>query len=266
MSFFQAILLGTLQGVTEFLPVSSSGHLVVMKSIFNIIEIPVLFDVLLHISTLFVVIIVFRTRILSIIRSLFSYLYPGGVTSGENRENLRLFLIIILASVFTATIGLGVSFLNVERNPMLVSILFLVTGSFLLFSKFSKGKKEYGEIGVVEGIVTGTAQGLGVFPGISRSGITISAALFSGMDRQKAGEFSFLLFIPAVSGALVLKLKEARDLFTMVSPWTALAGVSASFIVGLFSLKLLLKLVRGGKLYYFTPYLFAIGIAGLIWL
>jgi undecaprenyl-diphosphatase len=122
----------------------------------------------------------------------------------------------------------------------------------------------YGTIGVKQGIYTGIAQGLGVFPGISRAGITISAALMSGMNREKAGEYSFLISIPAILGALLLKLKEADALFVSVAPVTVAVGFSSAFIVGLLSLLLLLKIVHRGKLYLFSFYLIPLGLLGLV--
>lgn len=262
MTYLNAIILGAVQGLAEFLPVSSSGHLVVLQHFMNLENIPLLFDILLHIATLLVVFIIFRERIWRVIKALIHY--AAGRREDEDRENMRLFLIILLATVFTGGLGLFLEKLGLEKNVKLVFALFIVTGVILLLSRRFKGEKDYGSSGVKQGIITGIAQGIGVLPGISRSGITISAALFSGMSREQAGEFSFLLSIPAILGALILQFKDAGTLFEDVSIPVVAAGMISAFAVGLISLKILLKLIKKGNLYYFSFYLIPLGIAGLI--
>ncbi len=264
MTFLQALFLGALQGVTEFLPVSSSGHLVLSRRLLGLSEIPILFDVLLHLSTLIVVIIIFRRPIVEVLGSTGRFLTRK--TKTDDRENLRLAWIIIVATIPTGILGIVISFLHMENHPKVVSVLFMVTGALLIGSHFMKGKKQYGEIGVKEALFTGIAQGCGVFPGISRSGITISAALFAGLDRKKAGEYSFLIAIPAIIAAFFYELKDAGELAATVAPGPLAAGIVSSFVVGLISLLLLLRLVRGGKLYFFSFYLIPLGVAGLIFL
>ncbi len=262
MTVLQAIILGAVQGVTEFLPVSSSGHLVIMKELFRLSEVPVLFDVLLHVSTLVVVVIVFRKLAGSLLASLGRWIVRR--TRDGDKQNMKIILLIIIASAITAAVGYAVSLLHVERVPRVVALLFIVTAVILIGTRFIRGKKEYDKIGLQEGIITGFAQGLGVLPGISRAGIVISSALYSGMSREKAGEFSFIISIPAILGALVLSLRDAETLTRMVSPLSLAAGIAASFIVGLFSILLLLWLVRKGKLFYFAFYLIPLGIVSFI--
>jgi undecaprenyl-diphosphatase len=262
MTVLQSILLGILQGATEFLPVSSSGHLAVVRSLWGLTEIPLLYDVLLHVATLLVVVIVFRGPIITIFGALGRFI--GRKSQPEDRPYLRLVLIIALASVFTAIIGYGVSMLEVGQNPKVVSALFIVTGVILIAAHFAKGSQDYGTLGPKAAIITGVAQGFGVFPGISRAGITISAALASGIARERAGEYSFLLSIPAILGALMLQLREGGELAQAVSAGALVAGFIAAFVVGLLSLILLLRLVRSGRLYLFSLYLVPLGIVGLI--
>lgn len=257
MTTLQAILLGVLQGLTEFLPVSSSGHLVLAQQFLGI-EVPILFDILLHVATLAAVIVVFRTRILAILVSLVHINRKN--PSDEDRLNRRLFLWLLVASVFTGVLGVSISYLQVETLPKVVSVLFVVTGLILLASRNRGGEIGYAQIGWKQAIITGIAQGISVFPGISRSGTTISAALFAGMRREDAGEFSFLLVIPAILGALVLKIRESHDLMNTVSPLALTAGLVASFVVGLLALVVLLRLVRKGKLYFFSFYLIPLGV------
>lgn len=261
MSFIQSIVLGALQGVTEFLPVSSSGHLVVLKRFMALEQVPLLFDVLLHVATLFVVLIVFRDRVGKILVSLGRTLI--GRRNDEDRENLRLFGVIMVSTVITGVMGLGIEKLDPGSNIKLVSALFIVTGLILIWTRYMQGTINYGTIGVKQGLITGFGQGLGVFPGISRSGITISAALMAGMNREKAGEYSFLISIPAILGALLLELRDADALFVSVTPMKVAVGFGSAFVVGLLSLLLLLRLIHRGKLYLFSFYLIPLGLAGL---
>ena len=260
MTTLQAIFLGALQGLTEFLPVSSSGHLVLSRELLDIESVPILFDILLHVATLCAVFLVFRRRILAIITSLIRL----RDASPENTENRRLFLLICLATVITGILGVAFSFLEIETQPRIVSMLFIVTGAILFPTKFTRGEVDYSTIKTKHALITGIIQGFGVLPGISRSGITISGALFSGMKRENAGEFSFLLAIPAILGALVIKIGQADDLIQVITPLALAAGLAVAFAVGLISLVLLLRIVKRGKLYFFSFYLIPLGIVTFI--
>lgn len=262
MTYGESLLLGALQGITEFLPVSSSGHLVLMKNIMELHNIPLLFDVMLHVATLFVVLIVFRDRVGRILSALGRTI--TGRRDEEDKENLRLLGIILVSTVITAAFGLGLQELQWFGNVKSVSLLFIVTGVLLITTRYARGNVGYGTLGIKHGVLAGIAQGFGVLPGISRAGATISVALLSGMNREKAGEYSFLISIPAIAGALLLELRDTEALFSSVSPMVMAAGFTGSFIVGLASLLLLLSLVRKGRLYLFSVYLIPLGIAGLV--
>lgn len=268
MSVLQALILGAIQGLSEFLPVSSSGHLVLARSLMSIEGIPVLFDVLLHLATLLVVLIVFRRIIGRIIGAVVRALAKKG--TDDDRSHLRLLLVVVVASAVTAVVGLGVSMLDVQERPDIVSALLIVTAAILVFAHLYRrarpSGREYGELRIADGLVTGAAQGLGVFPGISRSGITISGALVAGLSRRKAGEFAFLISIPAIVGALILTLRDAGELSAAVSPPALIAGVASSFVVGMVSLLALLRLIQSGKLYLFAFYLVPAGVLGLVFL
>lgn len=260
MSIFESIFLGAVQGITEFIPVSSSGHLIVLRNFIGLKEIPLLFDILLHFSTLLVVIIIFRSRIAQLFITLYRWLRSRA--AAEERENLKIILLILLATVVTGVVGFLILPLEdfLVGSPRFVSILFIVTGVLLFISRFFKGERSYLEMRAAKGAFIGLAQGLGVLAGISRSGITISAALFCGLDRKRAGEFSFLIAIPAILGALILQIKDVGDLFAVVNLPVLLAGLISSFIVGFFSLLLLLRLINRGKIYLFSYYLIPVGI------
>lgn len=283
MDVLDSVILGIVQGLTEFLPVSSSGHLLLLRHLLGAQEIPILFDVLLHLSTLAVVVIVFRRRIAGLLAALFRLVLPPGVsrpariyTGGEpvredrevlevqeNRENRRLWALILLASAVTAGVGLLIDrredfFL---RNPRIASLGFIVTGLLLAGSPLYRGGRSYADLEPAKALLIGLAQGIGVVPGISRSGITISASLACGLERRPAGEFSFLIAIPAMLGAAALKAPEAGRLLHQVSPAALIAGMAASFAVGYLCLRALLWLVRRGRLYLFSFYLIPAGVA-----
>ena len=262
MSLLEAIGLGALQGITEFLPVSSSGHLVVARLVLEIEGMPIIFDILLHVATLLAVVLVFRNRLFALSLSTLKFLFRRAQPS--DKENLRIVVIILLATLCTAIIGFALSFLDLGRYPKVVFALFIVTGLVLLFTKTVKGSQDLSSLSVRHGFVAGIAQGLGVLPGISRSGITIAGALYTGLSRETAGEFSFLLSIPAILGALILKVGDIGDLGTQMGVGVLLMGMLASFAIGLLSLLVLLKIIKKGRIYLFSVYLIPLGVVGLI--
>ncbi len=264
MSILEAIILGVLQGATEFLPVSSSGHLAVMKTLMDLGDIPILFDVLLHVATLVVVVVVFWRRIWHILRALARWITRRA--GDEDRPHLRAALIILLATLLTGVLGVALNSFAFAGQPKVVSALFLVTATILVASRFFRGERSYEELKAKDGFVVGIAQGFGALPGISRSGISIAASRASGLSREEAGEFAFLISVPAVLGALLLTLGDAEQLSAVVSPAGLILGFLSALVVGLVCLLLLLKLVRSGRLYLFAIYLVPIGVAGILFL
>lgn len=262
MSIGNAILLGLIQGIAEFLPISSSGHLVLLKDVLGLGDVPLLFDVLLHLATLLAVVLVFRKRIGGILAALWRWL--GRRTKNEDQPLLRLVPPLLIATVLTGIIGFGISSILPDLNARLVSGLLLVTAAFLIASSFFKpGKRGYNEMRFIDGVFIGIAQGLGVFPGISRSGITITAGLGCGLAREEAGEFSFLLSIPAILGAFILELKDATALGSTVQALPLLVAALVAFGSGVLALRFLMGLVKRGKLGWFAAYLIPLGLAGL---
>ncbi len=254
MTILQSILLGALQGIAEFLPVSSSGHLVVFRNFMSLGDVPVLFDIILHTATLAVVIIVFRKVIGEILVSLFRLI--TGKKRPEDTVNLRLVLVVLGASVFTAALGFFIEGLGFADKPKIVSVLFLFTALILILTRLIKTEGHgYDKIGPKTAVITGIAQGIAVFPGISRSGMTIAASLFSGISREKAAEYSFILSIPAIGGALLLELKDFGELTGDVSAGAIIAGWLSAFIVGYLSVLFLLSVIKKDKLHYFSFYL-----------
>ena len=262
MDYLQSILLGILQGIAEFLPISSSGHLILARHLMHIEEIPVIYDILLHVATLAAVIIVFRKRIINIFASLFNAVRKKN--TDKDRENLRIFYLVVIATAATVIIALLVDKLQdfIAFDYKFVSALFIVTGIILIISKFFKGNKDYLDLKTGHALIIGAAQGLGVFPGISRSGITITASIGTGLARDRAGEISFLISVPAILAALVYDLKDLEAI--AVNPLIIAAGMITAFAVGLVSLILLLKIIKSGKFYLFSIYLIPFGITFLI--
>ncbi|MCL1818914.1 MAG: undecaprenyl-diphosphate phosphatase, partial [Spirochaetaceae bacterium] len=263
MTVLQAILFGCLQGIAEFLPISSSGHLVLLKGFFGLEDVPQLFDVLLHISSLLVILWVFRHRIAGLFAALGRFLMRKRKDGDE--LTLRLILAIITATFITGIVGLALKNFSAALSARAVAGLLLVTAGILLATRLwtrmavrPRGEACEGEKklaaeeapgpGIRAGIITGLAQGIGVLPGVSRSGITISAALFAGVRRPAAGEFSFLLAVPAILGALLLSLRHTDELTAAVPPGALIAGMASALIASYISLRVLLRIIRGGRL------------------
>ena len=261
MSFFQSVVLGIMQGISEFIPISSSGHLVVLRAVMGIGEIPLLYDVILHVATLMVVVWFFRRIIGRIIASLYRWAKRSPVEGDAG--NIRLAGVVILATVMTGGIGIAVGQLNLHGYPKLVAAMFLLTAAVLIAAHFAAGVHKDAPVTARHGVIVGIVQGFAVIPGISRSGSTIAAALYSGVPREKAAEFSFLISMPAILGATVLEMRDLAGLTSVVSPAAMTAGFFAALIVGYLSLALLVQLVRGGKLWLFSLYLVPLGIWGL---
>lgn len=262
MSLAQAIILGLVQGLAEFLPVSSSGHLVLFKDILGLAELPLLYDVILHLATLLAILLVFRRRVLGILSSLGRW--AAKRNGREDAANLALVGPLLAATVVTAAIGFAIQKLLPAEGVRLVSIELLVSAAVLAASALLKpGSKGYADIGVGEGLFLGVAQGLGVFSGVSRSGMTITAGLAAGMRREEAGEFSFLLAIPAILGAFILELKDLGSLQASVEPLPLAVSALVAFLSGLLALSLLMRVVKRGKLAWFAAYLVPLGLAGL---
>jgi len=256
MTVFQAIFLAVVQGLTEFLPVSSSGHLVFFQSLFGLEEPQVAFDVMLHLGTLLAVVVYLRADISQILQGTWEWV--KGRREGE--EKAKLLLWIVVATVPTGLMGILFKdwFEALFSRPQAVGLMLLVTGGVLWLTRtVKKNEKTSGKIGVMDALIIGIAQGVAIIPGISRSGATISTGLFRGLHRELAGKFSFLLSIPAVLGAAFLKF---REIDTGAEFGVTFIGMTVAFVIGLLSLKLLMKIIRAGKLSGFAYYCWAMGI------
>ena len=266
MSVLQSIILGIIQGIAEFLPISSSGHLVIVQSFMDINP-PLLYDILLHAATLAAIIIVFRKSVWKLLKGFFLTVFRKG--DDEDRVYFRAALFILFASVFTAGLGFIIDRFDFKEVPKLTCVFFLVTAAVLFISRKFQGEKTLTDLNLKnswkDGLVIGIAQGISALPGISRSGITISFSLFRGISREAAGELSFLLSIPVIAGAAAIKLlKDSAELSAAVDAPAMAAGLISAFIFGLISLILLIRLVKKGKLYYFGFYLIPAAVVSFI--
>ncbi len=250
MNIGNALILGTVQGLTEFLPVSSSGHLVILQHFFtNFKQQGISFDVFIHLATLLAVIVYFHRDIMDIL-------------SLKNKKWISL--------VITGTIPAGiVGVLFKDRieqmfsNLILVCFMLITTGIILFISdKCTNLTKSKEDITIFDAVIIGIFQAFAITPGISRSGSTIAAGIFRGVKRDVATRFSFILSIPAIFGAFILSLKD----FTKLSQTDYLpyaAGFISAFIVGLLSLKMLTLIIKGKKLKYFSFYCWTLAITVL---
>ncbi|MEI7903863.1 MAG: undecaprenyl-diphosphate phosphatase [Candidatus Firestonebacteria bacterium] len=251
MSLIEAIILGIVQGLTEFIPVSSSGHLVILQNLFKDFNQPgVLFDSLLHLGTLTAVLYYFRLRLYEIL------------------TNKRLLLLIVIASVPTGIIGFVFkeSFEKMFSNVRLVGAGLIVTGIVLFFSdRIKSGAKSSSKTTFIDALIIGVAQGIAIIPGISRSGATIVSGIYRKLDKQFAMEFSFLLSIPAITGAVILQLRHvAKNGAGSIELLPYICGFCAAAIVGYLTIRLVLNFLLQQKLYIFSIYLWLVGSIVLI--
>jgi len=262
----KAIILGVIQGITEFLPVSSSGHLVVGQNLMGFKNPEMLLDVSLHVGTLLVVLVVFWKDLVGIVLDLPGL--PDVIRKRRSADgNIWLLILLLVGTFITAIIGfVGEQWFTKLFSSMRgVGISFLITGTILYSTKFVKIEvgKNIDRMSIRDALSIGAAQGIAITPGISRSGTTISAGLLLGLDRELAARFSFLLFIPAVVGATLLELKSWQS--SSFSLAAILAGSVTAFAVGYLALRLLLNIVRRGAFYYFAFYCWLIGAFVLLY-
>lgn len=284
MTVLQGILLGALQGIAEFLPISSSGHLAVAQNLFGLDDVPLLFDVFLHLATLFAVCIYFRKKIWELLKILGRWISRRPRKEPENYDNLlcgtdsagrKTIIAIIITTAITGIIGIITSKMIPELSIKVTCAGFIITAFLLIFSAIVEKKNSNDDsqneqvpqgISIFQSIIIGFMQGVGTLPGISRSGSTIAGALFSKVDRKAAGDYSFIVSIPAILGAFILELKDLGEVSSSIGFLPVLAGCLTAFVVGYFSLVFLMKLIRKGKLAFFACYLIPLGILGLIFL
>ena len=249
VTLIEVVILAVVQGLTEWLPVSSSGHLVITQKLLGVNP-PLIFDVMLHVGTLMVVLTVFRKDILEIIKAF--------VRRDFETEEGKLALFIVVGSVPIAIIGfVFYDFLkSLFSNLPAVGLALLITGCVLFFSEKRIGNRK---IGILDSLLIGLAQGVTIIPGISRSGVTVATGLLRRVDKATAFKYSFLLSVPAVLGATVMESRELAVANVDMIP--LFLGAIISMIVGYASLKLLQKIVMNEKFHLFAYYCWTAGLA-----
>lgn len=273
MEIWKAVVVGIVQGLAEFLPISSSGHIVLSQFLLGMNEVGqppkenIAFEVVLHIGTLLSVLLFFRARLWSLTRSLFTK---------ELKAERMMILWLALASIpaIIAYLLFKEQFKAAYNNPVLVSALLIVTGFILFLPNWIK-KRKVGEkeVGWREALVMGCTQAFAILPGISRSGSTIVGGLSMGAKPEKVAEFSFLMSLPAIGGGFLFALKDIMevnggDLGAAMGECfqpAYVAGALAAAVVGILAIYLVMDAVKKGKLVYFSYYCFAAGLAGIIY-
>ena len=295
MTILQSILLGFLQGVAEFLPISSSGHLQLAQSLFGLEDVPLLFDVFLHLATLLAVCIYFWPKIWALLKCFGRWVArkerPGetidsnDVLCGTDQAGRKTLIAVIIATIITGAIGVVTSKLIPDMPNKVICGGFIVTSALLITSALLEKRQEKKAqasaketiasssqtentaatgVSVKQSLLIGLMQGFGTLPGISRSGSTIAGALFGGVKRSAAGEFSFIVSIPAILGAFVLELKDLGEVSSSIGAGAVIAGCITAAVTGYLSLMMLIKIIRKVKLQWFAAYLIPVGILGMI--
>jgi undecaprenyl-diphosphatase len=269
MEIIDSFLLGLIQGLTEFLPISSSGHLVLGEALLGgKLDKSITFEVVVHFGTLCSILIYYRKKIADILRSLWDLLRSPTEFSNKisTDSNIKLSGFILLSMLPALFVGLTMkeTIENIFLNPFTVSIMLLVTGTILFATKFRE--KFANDLTGSSAFAIGLAQAFAILPGVSRSGSTISLGLYLGIKREKVANFSFLMVIPVIAGAMLLEVKTMIEMgIPMAAFWDLLIGFVVSFVSGYFALKYLIIILQSKGIHPFAWYCWAVGIAGLIY-
>ncbi|MFK8046549.1 MAG: undecaprenyl-diphosphate phosphatase [Crocinitomicaceae bacterium] len=260
MSILEAIILGIIQGLTEFLPVSSSGHLELAKFIMGNDSLPkesMLMTVVLHFATALSTVVIFRKDIAEIIKGLFQFKW---------NDEFKFSLKIVLSMIPAAIIGVAFNdqieaFFN--GKILLVGSMLLVTGGLLLLADKAKNTNE--SVGFGHSLIIGISQAIAILPGISRSGATISTSVLLGIDREKAARFSFLMVVPLIFGKIAKDVMSDEFTTSSISAVNLSVGFIFAFLTGLLACTWMIKLVKRSKLSYFSFYCFIVGAIAIIY-
>lgn len=274
MSYLSAILLGFVQGITEFLPISSSGHLSVLQNVFNLNTSDgghMFFDVLLHLGTLISVCVVYRKDISEMVREFFLMIqqFRGGEvkSSKESISARRMIMLIVIATLPLVVVLPFNSYVEqLYYNTVFIGAIFLLTGCMLFVSdKLESGKKVARNMTVRDALIIGACQCVAIIPGLSRSGTTITAGVATGLDREYAVKFAFLMSIPAIVGANILSLFSVSpsDFDASLIP-VYLVGMITAAVTGVLAIGLVKYITTHGKFGNFAYYCWTIGIATII--
>ena len=260
MDWIEAFILGVIQGLTEFLPVSSSGHLELAKLILPSQytgESSMLMTVVLHFATALSTVVIFRKELLQIIKGLFQFQW-----NDASKFSLKIIISMIPAAL------VGVFFDDIIESffdgaILLVGSMLLVTGGLLFLA--DKTKNTTKEVSFFHSIIIGISQAIAILPGISRSGATIGTSVLLGIDREKAARFSFLMVVPLIFGKIAKDILSDKFIIEGVEITALSVGFVAAFITGLVACTWMISLVKRSKLVYFSFYCFVVGTAAVIW-
>lgn len=263
MDFLQAIFLGVVQGLTEFLPVSSSGHLVIFQKLFGFTEPPIVFDALVHFGTLTALIFFFWRDIKRILKNIFQE-----IKAKKKGEGINLFILLVVGTIPIVIVGclLKEGIEIIFNSLLLCGISFFITAGILFLTKAVKNPvKGIKKIKWIDALIVGLFQALAILPGVSRSGSTIGASLFQKIKKEDAFKFSFFLGMIALLGAMIINIPELSE-FTGREILNGFLGFFFAGTVGFFALKILRKVVIQGKLHYFGIYCVILGIICIFFL
>ncbi len=258
MSILEAIILGIIQGLTEFLPVSSSGHLELGKAILGDNSLPeesLLFTVVLHFATALSTVVVFRKEILEILKGLFQFQW-----NDQAQFSVKIILSMMPAAVIGVLFNDQIEALF-SKQILLVGAMLVITGLLLFLA--DKAKNTDKNVTFTNAFVIGIAQAIAILPGISRSGATISTSVLLGIDREKAARFSFLMVVPLIFGKMAKDLLDGGISSSTIDIMPMALGAIAAFVAGLFACNWMIALVKKSQLKYFSYYCFAAGIAAV---
>lgn len=264
MGLFEAVILGIVQGITEFAPISSSAHLVIVPHFFGWKPPLILFLVTLHLGTLVAILCFFRRELIQLSLALGRSIKNRSI---KNDPLAKMAWLIIIATIPAGLTGclLKQFFTGLFMNPPVVGCLLLVTGVVLILSENkSKQLRDLKNITVSDSIMIGLAQSLAIAPGISRSGVTIAGGLFKGLDRDSAARFSFLLSVPVILGAFVQSASKPSLIAVSVNIAPMISGFMAAAVSGYLCIKYLLRYLQKGNLRIFACYCFGLGILTII--
>jgi undecaprenyl-diphosphatase len=258
VSWFEALVLGVVQGATEFLPVSSSGHLVVTQKLLGLAVEGVLFEVAVHVATLLSVLLVYRGRVREL----------GLGALRRDRGAWRYLGLLSLATLPAAAIGLGLE-ARIEtmfERPWVSGAGFLATGCILWSSRWALRRQPNRQPGARDALLMGLAQAGALIPGVSRSGTTVVVGLWLGLEAREAAAFSFLMAVPAITGAAVLQVPALLEGAAGVSSGALLVGGVAAAVTGVLAIRTFLLFLRRQTFHHFAVYVWCLGLAFLAWL
>ncbi len=260
------IFLGIIQGLTEPLPISSSGHVFILKQLMDLGSTDLNFEIIVNFGSLLAILLIYKNDIIKLIKNFFLYFKTK---TEETRQDFKYCWLILLGSIPIGIIGFTCKDLIEDKlnNVKIIGIAFLITSIFLYMVRNIKGQKSDKNISIIDSLVIGITQVIAVIPGISRSGSTLIGGLFRDLDRETALKYSFMLYIPVSLGTTILGIKdllEINNLHDIILPYGL--GFIASFIVSFFTLKWFMDVVKKGNLKYFSIYTLLLGIAILIFM